>query len=778
MLKHYLKISLRSIWKDKGYSFINILGLAIALACCLLLVFWIKYELGYENNYTKANRIYRVVEIEERESGLHYSNWIQPGISESLKSRFPQIEASVFVHGQRGPYEVLGGEMKDGVMINHVYSSIDYLKMFDLEYLSGSPEVVAENYGTIITEEYAQKFFGKESPIGKTLSYGVVNATIYAVVREPKHTHINFDILSIHERYEANYGNHYVLLREGTTLTPQFKEDMLSFLSSMKDTENMLILQPIKEMHLNSPKEIRTGNPDQLILFSIATFLILVVAVVNYINSSVARALNRIKEVGVRKVVGSVKSQLILRFLCEYFIVSIVAVFLGMIFVKFSFPYFSETMGNRIALSFDSVTLLILLCVCLLITLLSGGYSAFYLSSLDPIRIFKGGSATGSKENLRKTLLSIQFFLSVGIITCTVFIYKQLDMMINYDTGVRKENILILNTSLWYDVQTFFDVIKRENNDILDATIALSPPYNAIANYSGVSWTGSDVGVENIEFSQIYCDHSYASVFGLEILEGEFIPPNLDWFHRVKPESYNIVINESFKKLMDEEEPIGITVNYHGDKSGKIIGVVKDFNFKPLRQKTSPLILSFDPERSTNVFIKTTGKNRQATTDYILSKYNEMKPDFVKRPVMYTWAVDDFNKMYETEINTVKILSVFTLISLVLSLMGMFSMIAFMIEKRTKELAIRKINGARIVDIVKLFIKDVLKVAFIGSIITIPICYFIMSRWLENYAYKTSLSWWVFMLIITTVLVISSTLIGIQVYITGRQNPIESLESE
>lgn len=149
MLKHYLKISLRSIWKDKGYSFINILGLAIALACCLLLVFWIKYELGYENNYTKANRIYRVVEIEERESGLHYSNWIQPGISESLKSRFPQIEASVFVHGQRGPYEVLGGEMKDGVMINHVYSSIDYLKMFDLEYLSGSPEVVAENYGTI-----------------------------------------------------------------------------------------------------------------------------------------------------------------------------------------------------------------------------------------------------------------------------------------------------------------------------------------------------------------------------------------------------------------------------------------------------------------------------------------------------------------------------------------------------------------------------------------------------------------------------------------------------
>lgn len=781
MLKHYLKIAIRSILKDKGYSIINVIGLSIAIACCFLLIFWIRFELSYEKCYSNADRIYRIMIEEKRNDGVSYNTWIRPGICYQLKETFPQLSAATFFHSETLPFLEVGKEEKDGIMASLVSVNEDFLRMFAFEYTEGSPQHAVQHKGCIMTEETAHKFFGNQSAVGKKIKFGdLIECTIEAVVKTPSNTDIRFDILTFSEGW-LTYGNHYIMMRKGQEVTPEFEQQLAGFLSTQQETDNKLRIQPIKKIHLHAPESVDPNAPgrlNQIYLFSLAALLILIVAVINYVNTSIARSLNRMKEVGVRKVTGAERRQLIERFLFESFILSLFSVLMALTLTKALFPGFSGIMGHEVAFSLNFVALLIALLVCCLVTLMSGGYAAFYLSALNPVYIFRGASQTGSKEMLRKALMGVQFFLSIAILICTLVIYKQINAIFNADTGVDRKNVIVLESGLWYDVENFIQVIKKENPNIIDATIAGNPPYNASWTYSGVSWEGSNDAVKEMEFAQITCDHNYANTFGLQIISGEFIPPGLTWWQDSEEKSFNIVINESFQKLMGEENPLGITVMYAWETKGKIIGVVKDFNFKPLRTDITPLIISFNPEASSSVYIKTTGKNKQATLDYILAKYKDMKPDDSKRPAIYHTAEDEYNQMYETELRTANMLSVFAVISFFLSLMGVVSMVSFMIEKRTKEIAIRKINGANMMDITILFIRDTIKIAFIASIVAVPVCYAIMYNWLQGYTYQTSLSWWIFATIPFFMLLVTGLVIAIQIYLTARQNPVESLRSE
>ncbi|MDR0697640.1 MAG: FtsX-like permease family protein [Tannerella sp.] len=782
MLKHYLKIAVRSILNDKGYSTVNIVGLSIAVACCFLLIFWVKFELSYENCYPYADRTYCLMIEEMREDGKHYNKWIRPSITDKLKETFPQIEAATYHHPEALPFVEDGKDEQDGIMATLVSAQEDYLRMFAFEYIEGSPQGIKKNKGCIMAEETARKFFGSQSAIGKKVVFGSrggVECIIEAVVKMPVNTDIHFDILEPHGR--IGYGNHYIMLKKGQKITPEFEQQLADFLSAQSDTKNKLRLQAIKDMHLHAPASIdanAAGRLNQIYLFSFAALLILIVAIINYVNTSIARALNRMKEVGVRKVAGAERRRLIERFLFESFILSFIAVLLALVLTKASFTGFSEIMGNRITFDFDGMTIIITLAVCILVTLMSGGYAAFYLSSLNPVFILRGASKTGSKEMLRKTLMGLQFFLSIAILICTLIIYKQINAIFNAETGVDRKNIIVLESSLWYDADNFIKVIKNENPNVIDATIANGPPYNVSLGYSGVSWEGCNDAVKEIEFTQIFCDYHYANTFGLQLVSGEFIPPGLKWWQYSEDKSFNIVINESFQRLMGEENPLGITVTYGWGLKGKIIGVVKDFNFKPLRTNITPLIISFNPEASTSVFIKTTGKDKQETLDYILAKYKEMKPGYAKRPVMYHTVDDDYNKMYTDELRTAKMLSFFAVISFLLSLIGVVSMVSFMIEKRTKEIAIRKINGASISDIILLFARGITVLGLIASVIAVPVCFVVMYRWLQNYVYRTPLSGWIFIAIPLLALFVTGIIIAVQVWLTARKNPVESLRNE
>ncbi|PXV58873.1 putative ABC transport system permease protein [Dysgonomonas alginatilytica] len=784
MLKHYFKITVRSLIKDRRYSFINIVGLSVAIACCFLLIFWIKFELSFEDGYPKGNQIYRVMKVENRIDGLHKSAYIRPTVAEELKTTFPQIEAATFMSHENLPFVREDKSGEDGISIDYVTTNKDFLKMFSFVYLEGSPQNIVNNRGVLITKDAAYKFFGNESPIGKSITFGIsLTCTIEAVVELPRNTQVRFDVLSIDGHNSG--GTHYIMMKENAEVTPEFKRQIADFLSTQGETKDKLVLQPLKDIHLHSPKEVAIntrwevyGNLEQIYLFSAAVILILIIAIINYINTSIARALSRMKEVGVRKVTGATKRQLKERFLFESFFISAISVIVALALVKFFFPVFSKIMGTQTAFSFDLQSALIAIAVCIIISLLSGGYAAFYLSSFSPKLVMRGGSNTGSKEGLRKALIGLQFFISISILMCTTIIYKQINAIFNADTGVNRENIIVLETSFWYDAENFIQIIKKENSNIIAASIAMSAPYNSSWGYSGISWEGSSDEVKNVEFTEISCDTHYANTFGLKVIEGEFIKPGLKWWQWTEDKSFDIVINESFKKMMGEANPIGITVTYGFGRQGKIIGVVKDFNFKPLREKISPLIISFNPETCFNVYVKTTGKDKQATLEYILGKYKEMKPGYAKRPVAYHTVDDEYKEMYAVELRTAHMLSVFSVISFVISLLGIISMVSFMVEKRTKEIAIRKINGASIKDISILFITGIAKVGLVASAISIPICYVIMYQWLEGFIYRTALSWWIFALIPLFMLLITALVIIVQIYYTARQSPVESLRSE
>lgn len=784
MLVHYLKITIRGLLKDKAFSIINIIGLAIAITCLFLFIFWISFEQSYENCYSNSDRIYKLIEEERLKDGIHHNAYMDD-MTNLLKNAFPQIEAATYFYSEMASLAKESEE--DGVMVNISSTNEDFLKIFDFDYIEGSPQDVVRDKTVIITEDAAYKYWRDESPIGKKLiRFGTVSYTVGAVVKMPKNTQLRFDILDLNNSFDKN-GTHYFMLKNNTVMSSIFKQQLSQFLATIKDTKNTLILQPLRDVHLHSPKDITLkerfsvsenyGNYAQVLFFWAAILLISFMAIINYVNTSIARTINRMKEVGVRKVTGANRRRLIERFLFESLFITAIAVIISMEFTKIAFPAFSEIMGNQINLDFNIQTMLIAIAVCIIISVLSGGYAAFYLSSFKPSLIFKGGTKMGTKDRLRKGLIFIQFFISIIILISTVFIYKQINAIFNEETGMNRKNVIVLDTGLWYEAEDYIKVIKKENPNIVDASIANCPPYNALWAYSAVMWEGKNANSDEISFTQISCDHNYANTFGLELIKGKFIPSGLGWWQNVEEKSFNIVINESFVKQMGIENPIGVSVKYNMGM-GKIIGIVKDFNFKPLKEKTAALFLSFNPESASIMYIKTSGKDKQATLEYLLAKYKEMKPDWSKRPVIYHTVEDEYNKMYADELRTVKILSVFSIISFSLSLMGVFSMISFMIEKRTKEIAIRKINGAGIIDIVKLFCKDILKIGLAATIITIPLCYIILQRWLEGYVYRTSLSWWIFLLIPLILISITCFIIGIQVWVSTRKRAVESLRNE
>jgi len=782
MITHYLKIALRNIFKDRIYSLINLIGLSIAITCCFLLIFWIRYELSFEDCFPNAGRIYKVLEVEKRSDGIHKKDFIRPGIASRLKKTFPEFEAATSVSHAQEPFHYQDAE---GIMVDYTTITPDYLDIFSYEYLEGSKENVLKNRGVILSEETARKFFGNESAIGKTLSFAkdLLLLNVQAVVRIPPNTQLRFDVLDPYGMDQM--GVHYVLVKENARISNETPRRMANLLNATGDTDLQLTFQPLKEVHLHSPSEVAIstssqtyGDLKQIYLFSAVALLILIIAIINYVNTSTARAVSRMKEVGIRKVTGSTQGQLMVRFLSDAFIISAASVALAIIASKFLFSDFSAIMGNQTVFFIDFNTLLIALAVCLIITILSGGYAAFYLSSFGPVTVFRGGVNPASKENLRKILIGFQFVLSIGMLISTLMIYKQIWYMFTTDTGVDRKNIIILDTGSWYQVEDFIQVIKRENPNILDATIANVPPYDAKYSFGGVSWEGSSDAVKETEFGIVYCDYHYAGTFGLKVIAGEFIQPGWSWWQDSDEKSFSIVINQSFQKLMGVDNPIGITVNYGA--LGKIIGVVKDFNFKPLKEPVTPLIISFNPEGSTKVYIKTTGKNKKETLDYILKKYREMgyPTQITQRPVMYHTAEDDFNAMYKSELRTIKMLTVFSILSLFLSVMGIFSMVSFMIEKRRKEIAIRRINGAETKDIIVLFLFNFLKIIGVACCIAIPVSFAILHRWIQAYVFRTSLSGWIFAGVPLAVALITAALIAVQVFFTTRQNPAEVISSE
>lgn len=807
LLAHYLKISFRSIWKDKTYSLINLVGLTVAMASCFLFVFWIRYEQSFEKEHPNADRIYQVIDTEIHQGWTRKKVTIAPPVARELKAQYPFVEESIFIMMENISYST---DQESRIRLTTAWSHPDFFQVFPLRCVAGSLSIQSRQNAAFVTEEVAKRYFGSPAnAIGKRFENPFQEANdrshvIEGVVSLPINSHIQFDILRIMSEgdrmLEYNGGLHYILVKKGYKFTSnnvyldeKKQAEIGGALSNDSKTKYMYMFQSLEDVHLYTDpvtekmllqETVYYGDYKQVRLFAWITVLILLLAIINYVNTSTARAMNRSKEVGIRKVSGAQKMQLVVRFLIESFLLSFVAVVLAIDLAKWVFPAFENIMGNAFLFRVNGELIVVAACLCVLTTLLSGGYAAFYLSSFDPVTVLKGGTRTGSKEGVRKWLTGLQFALSIGVLVCTVIIYRQLDYILHKDLGFDRENVYELSTGLWYESENYQQALCK-NPYILNATMAAYPPFDVQLGYSGISWEGCNEAVKETEVAMLSCDYRFASTFGLQVVAGEFIQPGYTWWQWSEEKSYSIVINESFARLLEMDNPLGTIVRYspfgsNYTQEGKVIGVVKDFFFQPLQEAMIPLIINFNPEATTKMYVKIRPEKKAETLAFIEEQYYQHRVEEAGNNIPYRIKPLDavYENLYHKEIRLEKLLVFFSVLSIVLSCMGIFGMISFMLERRTREIALRKINGARVQDILLLFFKELGYLIVFASLVALPVSWVLIYRWMEQYAYRTTMGWWVFVLVPVSVWLLTVATVIVQVYYAARRNPVEALRSE
>ncbi len=807
LLGHYFKISFRSIWKDKVYSLINLVGLTVAMACCFLLVFWIRYEYSFEKDHPNADRIYQVIEAEIHPNRIKKNVWLQPPAIWKMKEKYPFVEEGVFMSIENGHYNT---EQNDRLNLLTAFTYREFLTLFPLKCVAGTLEVGSGQWTVFLTEEVARRYFGSAvNAVGKQMSdYASEQSnsghTIQGVISLPANSHIRFEMLRIasHEEGWMEFGGglHYLLVKKGyklqsnnVYLDEKKQTDIRDLMANRTDIRKTYLLQPLKDVHLYTDsvterfgrsEVVYYGDYREVRLFAWVAFFVLLLAIINYVNTSTARAMSRSKEVGVRKVAGAQRKQLVARFLIESFLLSVVAVVLAIDAAKWMLPAFEDVMGNAFPFLMNGEMLAVAAAMCVGTTLLSGGYAAFYLSSFHPMAALKGGTQTGSRETLRKWLTGIQFVLSIGVLICTAVIYRQLDYMLHKDLGFDRENVYELATGLWYESEAYQQVLC-ENPYVIHTTMAASPPFDVEVGYRGISWEGCDEVVKEMPVAMLSCDYRFATTFGLQVTAGEFLQSGYTWWQDIEDKSLSIVINETFVRQLKLENPIGAVVRYRPDggeweQEGKVVGVVRDFFFKPLQEEMIPLIINFNPEITTKMYVKIRPEKRAETLAYIKEMYYKMRTDEVGKriPYMITSLDTVYERLYHKEIRLEKLLVFFSILSVFLSCMGIFGMISFQLERRTREIALRKINGAKVKDILTLFFREQAALVGLASLVALPVAWLLMHRWMEQYVYRTSMGWWVFILIPVGVWLLTIVTIALQVYHAARRNPVEALRRE
>jgi len=788
MLKHYFKIALRNFAKDKGYSSINLVGLALAVACSFLFLLWVQYENNYESTHIHRKDIYRVLTAENT-SGERVKRATTPApLGQELVKEFPVVVNATYLNVLRFPDVMVYNERPYATVRGE--TNRHFFEVFTFEFLHGSPGTAFEGERPIvISEEYAKNLFGTDNNIVGQPIYdrtrlwenfqGRPPFIVTAVVRIPKNTHIQFDVLVDSEKTSQHgnasrtwrgreYYTTFVQMAPNAKFNDAIREQMANYLTKhLPDDKRKLVFQPLTDIHLNldvvdTNLSGEFGEPRYIFIFLTMALFVLAIAVINYLNLSIARSANRSREVGVRKVAGAFRRELVLQFLIESMLWSVAAMILALLLAGIIIPWFSGVVGAHLTIEYGFRTFLTALVLCLFVGLLTGSYSAFYLTSFQPVIILKGGTSTGSKSNLRKTLLAVQLAISIFIMLCTGVVYRQLHYIQTKDIGFDRYNVIGVNTGLWYDIGNFKNEVLR-NANVEAVSIACYSPIDM--NWGGkLTWEGKTSETDE-SCNIIWADWDYAKVFRLQMVQGSFLPENLGWGERG-----DIALNETAAKIVGEKDIIGKKVNH-----GKVVGVMKDFNFRSFHEKITPLLIHQDPENSGKVFIRISPHNQKATLDYIRGVFEKFKKD---NPFEYFFVEDEYMNMYQKEFRLGRIFLYFSLLSIFISCMGVFSLVAFMVKQRSKEIAIRKINGATAIDILMLFAREFTILTVVAFVVASPFAWLAMSRWLESYQYRISIGWWIFIAVLAFVWLLTMLTLLAQVYKAARKNPVESLKYE
>ena len=785
MFRNYLKIALRNLIRHKGFSFLNITGLAIGMVCTTLILFWVQHELSFDRYHKNGKKIYRILQhIQYAEVVTWAIN--QGPLGPALKQEIPEIvEQARFCFARwrmkynDDVYSELGG-----------YTDPSLFKMFTIPFVEGDPETaLADPRSVVMTEKVAQKIFGNEDPIGKTINVaGEYDFKVTGILQNiPDNSHFRFKFLAnmdfakevgrTVDYWKNSHFTTYVQLADNVTMEEANKKiyNFLDAKPTLEDWEK-LSLQPLFKIHLGSGigyDSFGTGNTKYIVIFLAAALFILLIACINFMNLSTARSLLRSREVGLRKVVGAFRGQLIRQFLGEAIFQSLIAMILAVGLGIFLLPAFNQLARKSFTadLFMRPDIILGLVAVLFFTGFVAGFYPAFVLSGFRPVSVLKGSSRTlGGGSFFRKALVVFQFSVAVILMVGSLVIYSQIHFMRNKDLGYEKENMVTLNLNS--TVQQNYEAFRNEllgNANILNVTrVASLPTYGYWFSNSRWNWEGKDPD-KDILFRANFVDYGYLEALNAPIIMGR------NFSEDYGADAAGIIINETSQKAMGFENPIGKRVTLGEDNVFNIIGVVKDFHYVSLHTEIEPMILLLDPERCSSIVVRINSENTPETLKFMGNVWKKHAGEF---EFDYRFLDESLDTLYRGEERVGRIINVFTLLSIFVSCLGLFGLASFMALRRTKEIGIRKVLGASIAGVVVLLTKEFSKWVIVANLIAWPLSYFALSRWLQEFPYRTDIKFWIFLGAGLMTFIIAIFTVSYQSLRAALSNPADSLRYE
>jgi len=806
MFKNYLKTAIRNLLRYKGFAIINISSLTIGIIGCMVIGLFVWDEWQYDKKIPGGENVYRIYEQHKNNDAITYMAPVPPAYASFLKRTYPEVDTTVRILMTRDKFLMELGEKRNYEDKGWFVES-SFFEIFPLKFVYGDPATALTEPGTIVlTEDLAKRYFNNEDPINKTLYIDKDTFAVKGVLAKlPEHFHLDFRYLMSlpsagiqRERMEIWTWHQfytYIKVKPGANvlqlqdkLQAHVKKEIFPILTQVGSTF-LPFFQPLKDIHLKSSDFIYDnairGNQTYVKALTIIALFVLVIACFNFVNLATARSFRRAKEIGVRKVIGAERKQLIIQFIGETILLSALSMLLAIVATFLIVPLLNQFTGKSIEFNpfANPVLGLIIVAAGIVIGMLAGIYPALVLSGFQPIKVLKNMKLVGSGSGawLRQGLVVIQFSLSVLLIVSTTIVYRQTQFLNNTDLGFNREQVVYFQVrgDLERNLDAFKSELKR-SPDIVSITSGYGLPGDRYAG-DGVKTTGAD-GEKERSANVFIGDHDYVKTLGLRIIAGRDF--SKDMATDVK-EAF--IINETAVKewgFGTPEKAIGQPISWNEwvptdtlnpIKKGKVIGVVEDFHYKSLHEKITASVIHIYPQVLSAVALKLKTADIKNTIAYIDNVWSKFVPSY---PLDYKFMDETYAKMYKAEGKLSELLWIFTVMAIVVGCMGLFGLAAFSAEQRTKELGIRKVLGANAFDIVGLLSKNFLVLVMIASLIAFPIAWWAMNSWLKDFPYRVNISWWVFGIAIIVALAIALLTVSFQAIKAALANPVKSLRTE
>ncbi|RRA99797.1 ABC transporter permease [Larkinella rosea] len=802
MLRNYLKIAFRNLLKHKTFGFINIVGVAIGLACFLLIALYVRDEISFDRYNAKADRTYRVLRtfLNSNDGTVELKlGTVAPPFGPLIKQDFPQAEEVVRTLGTNSLLRYGEHTYNENRVL---FAEEAIFKVLDFKVINGDPaKALAQPFSIMLSRPMAEKYFGKESPMGKSLrsnnQFELMVTGVFEPLPAQSHIHpdflVSFTTLNDNRVYGAeglrtNWSNNsfltYVLLAPGTDpdkLVKAFPAFQNRRIEPKASTYSVLNLQKLTDVHLRSDTDDALeadGDIRYVYMFSAIGLFILLIACINYMNLATARSAGRAKEVGMRKVVGAHRGQLVSQFLSESILLVVFALSLALVLVVLCLPFLNDFTQKQLTLDQlkHPVFLGIVAGITLLTGLVSGSYPAFFLTSFQPISVLKGKIASAMRTGrLRQALVITQFAIAVALIISTIVVYNQMDFIRNYKLGYQKDQIILLRTV--DDSTVNSEALKQElksNSAVLEVgESSRIPSGRLLDSWDAYVAKGDSMAPTKVILKSLSIDHDFIPAYSMKMAAGR----NFSRAYATD-DTAAFILNETAVRMLgwkNPEQAIGKAFGY-GQRRGQIVGVTKDFHFESLKQSIPPIAMFMQPERNSWISVQVAGgAGLQTALAHIESVW---KRRFSNRPFSYEFLDQRFGRLYTTEQTQQKLFGIFAGIAILISCLGLFGLSMFMAEQRTKEIGIRKVLGASTPGLVTLLSKDLLKLVLIALVLASPVAWWAMNQWLEGFVYRTSISPWVFVLTAVTALAIAFATVSFQSIKAALMNPVKSLKTE